>query len=259
MQMFYASFRAGAVLGLVSMAQAIEVGQKPDTPKLPEVDYVVHDGTRPQPVKVAGAKAVTTPAPADATVLFDGKSMDAWNHAEWVVKDGVMVATKKGIQTKESFGDCQLHLEWKIPAGRKVHGQHGGNSGVYLMGRYEIQIQESHTNQTYPDGQAGAMYGQFPPRVNPSAPQGEWQSYDILFTAPKYKDGKVESPARVTVLHNGVVVHLNQPFYGPTLHKKLSSYPANHPAKAPINLQFHGDPIEYRNIWVRGLGAYDGK
>ena len=259
MQHFTVKVGLSAVMGLGAAAWAIEVGQKPDTPKLPGVDYVVHDGTRPQPVKVAGAKAVAIPAPADAKVLFDGKSLDAWSHAEWEVKDGVMVATKKGIQTKESFGDCQLHLEWRVPTGRKVHGQKGGNSGVYLMGRYEIQVQESHTNETYPDGQAGAMYGQFPPRVNPSAPQGEWQSYDIVFTAPKYKDGKVESPAMITVLHNGVVVHLNQPFYGPTMHKKLSSYPANHPAKAPISLQFHGDPIEYRNIWVRELGEYDKK
>ena len=165
-----------------------------------------------------------------------------------------MVATKLGdAHTKKGYGSCQLHIEWKIPKGRKVSGQAGGNSGIFFMDRYEIQIQESHKNVTYADGQAGALYGQHPPLVNASTPQGEWQSYDIIFTAPVYKDGKLAEPAKITAFHNGVLIHNNQTFKGWTSHKVLPKYPAKHPLKAPIRLQWHGDPIEFRNIWIRDL------
>ena len=244
-------------LFVASSIQGIEVGTKPDTPKLPDSDYVVHDGTRPQPRQVKTAGAVSVQAPADAKVLFDGTNLDAWNGA-WEIKDGVMVATgPKGIGTKEKFGDIQLHIEFRVPAGREVSGQKGGNSGIYLMGKYEVQVQESHTNKTYPDGQAAAMYGQYPPLVNPATPQGEWQSYDIIFEAPVYKDGKNVEPAYLTVLFNGVVVHHRKAYQGPSTHKKLTSYPDSHPEKGPIHLQWHSDPIEFRNIWVRELGDYD--
>lgn len=235
---------------------AVEVGEKPKTPRLPDSKYVVHDGTRPQPRKVKSGGAVAVGAPSDATVLFAGTDTGAWE-GKWKVENGILIASPGKLQTKEGFGTCQLHLEWRVPAGRKVSGQKGGNSGVFLMGRYEVQVLESHTNKTYPDGQAGAMYGQYPPLVNASAPQGEWQSYDIIFEAPRYEDGKNVAPAYVTVLHNGVVLHHRQAYLGPSTHKKLTSYPANHPEKAPLSLQWHGDPIEFRNIWIRPLGEYD--
>ncbi|WP_338686200.1 DUF1080 domain-containing protein [Haloferula helveola] len=231
-------------------------GVKPDNPQLPGVPWVVHDGTRPQPVKVETKGAVVVPAPADAKVLFGGKETSAWN-GEWKVEDGVLFASPGNLVTKDEFGPIQLHLEWRIPAGRKVDGQKGGNSGIFLMGRYEIQVLESHENKTYPDGQAGAMYGQYPPLVNASAPQGEWQSYDITFTPPVYGDDGLSEPARVTVVHNGVVVQNAQAYLGPTQHKKLASYPKTHPAKGPLRLQWHNDPIEFRNIWVRELGERD--
>ncbi len=221
--------------------------------------YAVHDKDRPHPVKVEATSITTTPAPADADIIFDGNNTDALTKA-WPIKDGVLIATKLGNnETKKSYGSCQLHLEWKIPAGRKVNGQQGGNSGVFLMKKYEVQVQESHTNVTYADGQAGAIYGQFPPLVNPSRPQGEWQSYDITFTAPEYKDGKVVKPAAMTVLHNGIIIHNGQELKGPTKHKTVTKYPASHPEKAPISFQFHGDPIEYRNIWVREIGEQQKK
>ena len=240
------------------IASAVEVGEKPNTPKLPGVPYVVHDGTRPQPVKVKSAGAVSVKPPGDAVVLIGKNSSETWNGNKWPIADGVMtVARGGGVSSKAKFGDCQLHLEYRVPAGRKVNGQAGGNSGVFLMGMYEVQVGESHTNKTYPDGQTAALYGQAPPRVNPSTPQGEWQSFDIIFEAPKYEEGKLAAPAVITVIHNGVLVHHRRALLGPTRHKALATYPANHPGKAPITLQDHGDPIQYRNIWVRELGDYD--
>ena len=247
-----------ASLAATGMVSGIEVGEKPDTPKLPGVPYVVHDGTRPQPVKVQSAGAVSVKPPGDALVLIGEKSSATWDGNKWPIVDGVMtVARGGGVRSKAKFGDCQLHLEYRVPAGRKVQGQGGGNSGVFLMGLYEVQVGESHTNQTYPDGQTAALYGQAPPRVNPSTPQGEWQSFDIIFEAPGYKDGKVVEPAVITVIHNGVLVHHRKALLGPTRHKALATYAAKHPEKAPISLQDHGDPIQYRNIWVRELGEYD--
>ncbi|WP_018971098.1 3-keto-disaccharide hydrolase [Rubritalea marina] len=226
--------------------------QKNNNPKQPWSGYAVHEATRPHPKKVATNGAVTTAAPADAVVLFNGSDTAAWNQ-NWVVKDGIMIASPGNLSTNQSFGDCQLHIEWRVPAGREVSGQKGGNSGVFLMQRYEVQVQESHTNVTYADGQAGALYGQYPPLVNPSTPQGEWQSYDISFKAPVYEGEQCVSPARITVIHNGVVIHNNQAFHGTSTHRRLPEYPKNHPVKAPIMLQWHGDPIEFRNIWVREL------
>lgn len=226
-------------------------GQAPQ----PWSEYTVHDVTRPHPAKIAVADYVSIPAPADAIVIFDGKSTDALTK-KWPVKDGILIASKLGDnKTKESFGDCQVHLEWRIPKGRKVEGQKGGNSGIFIMDKYEIQIQESHTNVTYADGQATAIYGQTPPIINASRPQGEWQSYDIFFKAPVYKDGKVVTPAYVTILHNGIIVQNNQPIHGPTRHKVAASYPKNHPVKAPIRLQWHSDPIEFKSFWVRDLST----
>ncbi|MFK7849490.1 MAG: DUF1080 domain-containing protein [Akkermansiaceae bacterium] len=233
-----------------------------DTPIIPGTDYHVHDGTRPQPQVIEAKEAVSIVAPSDAKVLFDGKSLDAWSDMKggenpWELRDGVMVAKGKDIRSKEEFGPIQLHFEWRLPKDRKVDGQKGGNSGVFLMGKYEVQVLQSNNNKTYPDGQAGSLYGQLPPLVNATSPQGEWNSYDIFFEPPVYKDGNVETPAKVTVIHNGVVVQHGESYQGPTTHKRLTKYPAEHPETGPLRLQFHGDPVEYRNIWVRPLGDRD--
>ncbi|MES2476300.1 MAG: DUF1080 domain-containing protein [Verrucomicrobiota bacterium] len=230
-----------------------EIHGYPDGPKLPGGKYSVHDPARPQPPVVATAGAVVVKPPADAVVLFDGKSLDAWSPG-WKIEDGSMVASGKDIESKQAFGAIQMHFEWRLPAGRKVDGQSGGNSGVFLMGRYEVQVLQSNANPTYPDGQAGSMYGQRPPLVNATAPQGEWNSYDLTFVPPVYQDGKVVAPAKLTLFHNGVCVQNGEAYLGPTEHQKLASYPASHPETGPLKLQFHGDPMEYRNMWVRPLG-----
>ncbi len=218
--------------------------------------YAVHDTQRPAPPKVKVTACTTTPAPSDADIIFDGKDCSAFTK-EWTVKDGILIATKTGTNsTKKDYGSCQVHLEWRVPADREVDGQKGGNSGVFLMGKYEIQIMESHSNETYPDGQAAALYGQYPPLVNASLPHGQWQSYDITFIAPVYDANKLVTPATVTVMHNGIMVHNAQPYKGPTTHKRVANYPAKHPEKAPLTLQWHSDPIEYRNIWIRDIGEY---
>ncbi len=235
------------------MTQA-EIHGYSDGPKLPGVPYSVHDPARPQPPVVETAGAVVVKPPSDAIVLFDGKSLDAFQDG-WKIEDGSLVAANHDIQTKQSFGAIQMHFEWRCPAGRKVDGQGGGNSGVFMMGLYEIQVLQSNNNPTYPDGQAGALYGQLPPLVNATSPQGEWNSYDVAFEPPVYKDGNVERPAKVTIFHNGVCVQNGESYIGPTQHKVLASYPAKHPETAPIKLQFHGDPMEYRNMWVRPLGG----
>ncbi|MDB6077202.1 MAG: hypothetical protein JWO82_949 [Akkermansiaceae bacterium] len=237
-------------------------GIKPDTPEIPGTPWRVHDGTRPQPPVVQTGGAVSVKAPADAKVLFDGTSTDAWTSdgkpAVWPVKDGSLVASGGSMLTsKEKFGPVQVHVEWKIPAGRKVSGQGGGNTGDFLMGLYEVQILQSNNNPTYPDGTAGALYGQSPPLVNATAPQGEWQSYEILFTPPIYEGGKVKTPAYATVIENGVVVQNHRALIGPTQYRQLASYPETHPETGPIQLQFHGDPVEFRNIWARPIGDYD--
>ncbi len=245
------------------LAEPMGKGHVPTTPKLPNSPYVVHDGTRPQPAKVTPQGAVHVKAPSDASVLFGGTDSNAWTSMKggpaWEVKDGVLVASKIGdIKTKQEFSDFQLHLEWRIPAGRKVNGQGGGNSGVFLPGGHEIQILESHANESYPDGEAGALYGQTPPLVNATLPQGEWQSYDIIFTSAKTTpDGKLLEPAKVTVIHNGVVLHHNKAFLGPTRYRQVANYNGKIAIKGPIRLQFHGDPVEYQNIWIRETGDYD--
>ena len=158
------------------------------------------------------------------------------------------------IETREHFGDCQLHLEFATPAEVRGDSQGRGNSGVFLMGRYEIQVLDGYDNPTYADGTTGAIYGQHPPLVNACRKPGEWQTYDIYFTAPRFgPDGKLLAPARVTVVHNGIVVHNNRELLGPTAHKSLPQYRA-HEERGPIALQDHGDPVRYRNVWVRDLG-----
>ncbi len=245
------------LIAAVSVACGVvqaEISGYPDGPKLPGVPYCVHDPARPQPPVVKTGGAISVKPPSDAIVLFDGKSLDAWEPG-WKIKDGSMVATGKDISSKQSFGAIQMHFEWRLPAGRKVEGQSGGNSGVFMMGLYEVQVLQSHNNPTYPDGQAGSLYGQLPPLVNATSPQGEWQSYDLAFEPPVYESGKVIKPAKLSLIHNGVFVQNGEDYLGPTMHRKLASYPEKHPESAPLRLQFHGDPMEFRNMWVRPLGT----
>ncbi len=230
-----------------------------DTPILPN-GWHVHDSARPRPVAVDPGPAPAAPAkaPADAKVLFDGTNLDAWKgndgEAKWKLADGYMEVNRTGdIETKGEFGDCQLHVEWASPAQPKGDSQGRGNSGIFFFGRYEVQVLDSYENPTYADGQAAAVYGQVPPMVNACRKPGEWQTYDIVFRAPRFDAaGKVLAPARVTVIHNGILVHLDQPLLGGTAHRSLPSYAA-HGAKGAIRLQDHGDPVRYRNLWIRDL------
>lgn len=192
--------------------------------------------------------------PSDAVVLFDGKDLSAFEGGDkWLVKDGVATVHGGGITSKQSFGDCQLHVEWASPAEVKGDGQGRGNSGIYLQGRYEVQILDSYNNETYYDGQAGSLYKQWPPLVNASRKPGEWQTYDIIFTAPRFdKDGKLSKPGYVTVLHNGVLIQNHAELQGSTAWDKPPEYSA-HPLKQPFSIQDHGNPVRFRNIWIREL------
>jgi hypothetical protein len=196
-----------------------------------------------------------THAPSDAIILFDGKSRDEWTGGEgWTVADGVLTVGGKGdITSKRSFGDCQIHLEWATPDEVSGDGQGRGNSGVFPMGLYEVQILDSYDNRTYFDGQAGSIYKQRPPLVNACRKPGEWQTYDIIFTAPKFSDdGRVSAPAYVTVLHNGVLVQNHYALEGGTYFNRPPAYTV-HESKLPLRLQNHRNPMRFRNIWIREL------
>ncbi|MHC4335657.1 MAG: 3-keto-disaccharide hydrolase, partial [Planctomycetota bacterium] len=220
--------------------------------------WAVHDMDRPRPPVVTAASQPGGP-PSDAIVLFDGKDLSQWVRTngeppKWKVENGYMEAVKKAgsIKTTRGFGDCQLHIEWATPSRVKGEGQDRGNSGVYLMGKYEVQVLDSYDNITYADGQAAAVYGQSPPMVNACRGPGKWQSYDIIFRRPIFKGKKVVRPATVTVLQNGVLVQDHWVIEGATAHKKKAKYKP-HKDKLPISLQDHGNPIRYRNIWIREL------
>lgn len=198
------------------------------------------------------------PPPSDAVILFDGTHLEAWEDeqgrpARWKLEDGAMVVNGTGnLRTRRAFADCQLHIEWATPAKVEGEGQGRGNSGVFLMGRYEVQILDSWQNPTYFTGQAGAIYGQTPPLVNASRPPGHWQSYDIIFRAPRRDaSGRVIQPARITVFHNGVLVQDHVEIRGSTYLDPPRYEP--HPEKAPLMLQDHGNPVRFRNIWIREL------
>ena len=235
-----------------------------DTPMQPNGKWHVHDAKRPQPRVVnPGPAPAPSAAPADATVLLgSGTDLSAWQMADgsaatWPIKDGVLQSAKGMIQTKAQFSDVQLHVEFATPKDVKGNSQGRGNSGVFLDGVFEIQVLDSYQNQTYPDGQASAMYGQYPPLVNASRGPGQWQTYDIIFTAPRFNtSGAVDKPAAVTVLHNGVLVHNATPFWGPTAHKMIGKYEPSQ-TKGPLRLQDHGNPVSFRNIWIRQLKNYD--
>ncbi len=226
--------------------------------------WKIHDTDRPVPPVINAGTPSTQDSPgrppSDAVVLFDGKDLSHWSHkdgspAKWKVEQGYaeVVAKTGNIYTREAFGDCQLHVEFAEPVPPKGESQERGNSGVFLMGLYEIQVLDSYENKTYADGQAASVYGQYPPLVNASRPPGQWQSYDIVFHGPRFdKDGKLLRPARVTVLHNGVLVQDNVELTGPTAHKARPPY-SPQPEKLPLALQDHGNSVRYRNIWIREL------
>ncbi len=192
--------------------------------------------------------------PSDAIVLFDGKDLSQWvNGEKWIIEDGAATSHDSGIHTKWAFGSCQLHLEFATPAKVEGHGQGRGNSGVYFMNTYELQILDSYQNPTYFDGQCAAIYKQYPPLVNASRKPGEWQTYDVIFMAPKFDAaGKLVKPAYMTVLHNGVLVQNHVELLGGTFWERPPAYTA-HPPKLPLALQYHGNPVRFRNIWIREL------
>lgn len=234
-----------------------------DTPFLPGGQWRVHDGARPQPTVVTPGEPSTQAAagapPSDAISLFDGKSMAGWKavrggDAGWKVVDGYMeVEPGTGdIQTEALIGDCQLHLEFASPSIVKGDSQGRGNSGVFLMGRYEIQVLDCYDNPTYADGTTGAVYGQYPPLANACRKPGEWNTYDIIWEAPRFDGDKVTSPARVTVILNGIVLHHAAVLIGATNHRVVGEY-APHPPVGPLSLQDHGDLVRFRNIWYRPL------
>lgn len=238
-----------------------------DTPIIPRSRFRVHDGARPQPRIVSPGAASTQEQPgappSDATLLFDGLDLSQWvsvngGVAPWKVENGYMevVPNSGSIRTRACFGHCQLHLEWAAPAESKGEGQERGNSGVLLMDLYEIQVLDSYENPTYADGAAAAIYGQHPPLVNACQKPGAWQCYDIIWTAPRFDGEQLVSPAYVTVLHNGVVVHNHTVLLGPTQHRRVAAY-RPHSSTGPLQLQDHGARVRYRNIWYRPLKGYD--
>ncbi len=229
----------------------------------PSKDWPIHSVDRLKPRVVdPGPYTAPLPAPSDAIVLFDGRSLEGWrsesaanNPAPWRVVGGAMqvVPGSGGVATAGSYGDIQLHIEWMAPDPPARSGQDRGNSGVFLMGRYEVQVLDSYRNDTYADGQSGAIYGQYPPLVNANRPPGQWQTYDIVFRRPRFDaQGRLERPARMTVIHNGVLIQDAVELTGPTGHYERPPYEA-HPDELPITLQDHGHPVRFRNMWLRRL------
>jgi len=268
-------FAAIAAIAAASFAQTQATPQKPgdlgftDTPMLPGMPWHVHDPSRPHP-KVVTPGAVPGAPPSDAIVLFDGRDLSKWAQAgkgadagklvdpKWPVRNGYFeVAPETGeLRTRESFGDVQLHVEWSEPPDVTGTSQGRGNSGVFLMSLYEIQVLDAYNNPTYADGQAAAIYGQWPPLVNAARKPGDWQTYDIVFEAPKFDGDELVKPAYQTVFWNGVMVHLHKELMGPMIYRQVAKY-TPHAAELPISLQDHHNPVRYRNIWVRRLAGYD--
>lgn len=242
-----------AFLGLSSVACFAQKALRDGDPKLTEYWDPA--------VRVVTPGKTAADAPSDAIVLFDGKDASRWKsekdggEVKWKIEGDALVVSggTGGIVTKDAFGDCQLHIEWRTPAKVVGESQGRGNSGIFLMGRYELQVLDSYNNRTYSNGQAGSIYKQFPPLVNASRGPGEWQTYDILFTAPLfYEDGALKSPARITVFHNGVLVQNNTTIWGSTQYVGTPNY-EKHAAKEPLALQDHGNPTAFRNIWIRPI------
>jgi len=235
-----------------------------DGPMLPGQKWKVHDIARPNPPVV---DAPPGKPPSDAIVLFDGKDLSQWQSSKkggafgppgWKLANGYAESVKDGgdLVSKEKFGNAQYHIEWASPAVVNGDSQWRGNSGVLIMRRYEIQVLDSYNNPTYADGQAGAIYGQWPPMVNASRKPGEWQTYDIIWEAPTFKDGKLSKPAYATVIHNGVVLHHHQEVIGQMAHRAIKPYEA-HEAEEPLAFQVHDTRARIRQVWVRRLKGYD--
>nr|WP_313436465.1 DUF1080 domain-containing protein [Novosphingobium sp.] len=251
---------ASGIVGCTLLEAQDKPGFK-DTPMLPGGQWHVHDPDRPAPAVVTPAPA-SGGAPSDAVVLFSGTSLDAWRgeRGPWTVENGVMTVPSRAqsggennLISRQAFGDVQLHLEFRSPNPPEKSSQDRGNSGIWFMQRYEVQILDSYRNPTYADGTVGAVYAWKPPLVNPSRPPGEWQSYDIVFERPRFDaKGGLVRPAYVTVLLNGVLVQNHQAMLGTTAWRKVAQYQA-HGDKAPIQLQDHDSPVSFRNIWVRPL------
>lgn len=249
-----------AAPGLASAAELVHArdgsgvyGYK-DTPKLPWCEWLVHDPDRPAPKKVdPGPAAPPKPAPAGAIVLFDGKDTSQWTDSTWVVRDGLWISEgKTSPRTRRNFGSFKLHVEWRAPADFQGPWSNRGNNGVLLHGLYEIQIFDSYNEPIYPDGQCAAIYSQTPPLVNVCRKPGEWQSYDIELHTPKFEGGRVSELPRVTVLHNGVLVHDKAVIHGATSHR-VPPDPSRIVAEGPIQFGGHGCPVAFRNIWIRPI------
>jgi hypothetical protein len=234
-----------------------------DTPFYPGAKYRVHDANRPRPAAVTPGtcNAPKATPPSDARVLFDGTSLSNFvtltkgepGPASWQLGQGYMevIPGKGDIWTKESFGDLQIHFEWAAPAEVKGDSQNRGNSGIKIAGVYEIQVLDSYNNPTYADGQAGAIYGQYPPLVNASCKPGEWQAYDIFYEAPRFQGETLTKPAYVTVVHNGILVQNHEQILGNTVNRGVGVYTAH--GDKPLMFQNHNTPVRYRSIWVRPL------
>ena len=254
------AFGLGTILLSMTLCVCADAPGYTDTPLIPGTTWRVHDQARPQPKIVAPGKGdIGAAAPADAIVLFDGTNLNHWVRTdgrpiEGGIKDGAFDITKTGqLRTKEEFGDFQLHIEWRTP--ELLEGfdrMNQGNSGVFPMGLFEVQVIESKASYIYADGNAGAIYGQFPPMVNPARGPMEWQSFDLFFTAPKFEGQTLKSPAVITLLYNGVLVHHHQEVLGAVSHREVPRpYPVME--KGPLLLQDHQSPVEFRNIWIRPL------
>jgi len=264
--------------GAACFAAALAAQQPPvdldlgftDTPMLPGQKWHVHDSGRPHPPVVSSANVPGTPPPSDAIVLFDGKDLSKWGQKgrgadagkivdpKWKVENGYFeIAPRTGdLVTKDKFGDCQLHIEWSEPPDVTGSSQSRGNSGVQIMDRYEIQVLDPWNNPTYADGGAGAIYGAWPPLVNPGRKPGEWNVFDIVFKAPVFDGSNLVTPAYVTILFNGVMVHDHQQILGRTAYRQVAQY-RPHGAEEPLSLQDHGYKVRFRNVWIRRLKGYD--
>jgi hypothetical protein len=245
---------SGAVIGYTNMAE------------IPGTPWRIHDAVRPQPRVITPGPTPGAP-PSDAIVLFNGRDLSQWVQvvkgqvmdAKWPIRDGYFEtgAGSGSIRTKENFGDVQLHVEFATPANAEGHSQGRGNSGVILMGRYEIQVLDSFANITYADGMAASIYGEYPPLVNAARKPGEWQTYDIVFEAPKFNGTTLVAPGYFTVIWNGVLVHNRRPVMGSTSATRTQHAYTPHDPELPLTLQDHANPVRYRNVWIRRLKGYD--
>lgn len=248
--MFTVKLRFATIIALFFLGNAH--AQTTDVPALTEV-------WTPKPAVVTPGETAAT-APSDAIVLFDGKNANAWKGKDggaikWTVADNALtiVGGTGEITSKQTFGDCQLHIEWRAPAEVKGDGQGRGNSGIFLMGNYELQVLDSYNNPTYSNGQAASIYKQLIPLKNAARKPGEWQTYEVVFMAPRFNDDStVKIPANITVFHNGVLVQNHATLFGKTEYIGIGKY-VKHADKEPLVIQDHGNPVSFRNIWIRNL------